>query len=329
MKNINKRFLEITKIVIFLLIVVLILNVLSPIFVPKNNNDASGIKYENARGFYGEAKESIDIISVGNSDLYSAFNPLQLWKEYGYTSYSCAEPYQNIFSAYQILKESLKYQKPKLVVLEVDELFSGTEAEDADELINNTLKNIFPIFEYHSRWKDLSLDEIKNTQKNYDTKIPSKGYIYNASIESYSGDESYMSKNRRAKITTSTKKQLDQLIRFVRENDAEVLFVWYPSVTTATSKRHDVIKEIADSYNIPFIDFNMNKYNTGFNFLTDTRDGGNHLNYSGASKMTKFMGQYLQEHYQLTDHRKDPAYDSWNQDYDQFIKENKIKNVID
>lgn len=326
MKNMNKRFCEITKIVIFLLVVVLILNVLSPIFVPKNNNDASGIKYENARGFYGEAKDSIDIISVGNSDLYSALNPLQLWKEHGFTAYSCAEPYQNIFSAYQILKESLKYQKPKLVILEVDELFSGTEAEDADEMINNTLKSVFPIFEYHKRWKDLSLDEIKNTEKNYDTKMVSKGYIYHDVIESYSGDESYMNKNRRSKITTSAKHYLDKFIRLANDNGAEVLFVWFPSVTTATSKRHDTIQKIADEYNIPFIDFNKNVYNTGFNFLTDTRDGGNHLNYSGATKMTKFIGQYLQDHYQLIDHRDDSAYDNWNQDYERFIKENKIKS---
>lgn len=320
----KKRIIEVSKIVIFLSICVFLLNMLSPIFIPKNNNDQSGIKYENARGFYGENKDSIDVLAVGNSDLYSAMNPLQLWNEHGITSYVCAEPSQNIFSAYNILNEVLSCQKPKVILLEVDELFSNSEADDMDEAINNTLKNRFPIFEYHSRWKTLTSDDIQSVAK-YDQRMQSKGYIYHNNIEKYYGKDSHMMKNRHTNITATAKLYLDKFMNLAHQNEAEVLFVWFPSATTATHKRHEVIQELANKYKIPFIDFNVDFYDTEFNWLTDTRDGGNHLNFSGATKMTRHLGHYLKNSYQLNDYRNNKDYEQWNIDYQSFIKENKIK----
>ncbi len=96
--------------------------------------------------------------------------------------------------------------------------------------------------------------------------------------------------------------------------------VWYPSATTGTIDRHKAVQKLADQYNVPFIDFNVNQYDTGFNWLTDTRDGGNHLNYNGAKKMTKYLGKYLIENYHLIDHRQDNAYNQWNLDYQSFMK---------
>ena len=58
--------------------------------------------------------------------------------------------------------------------------------------------------------------------------------------------------------------------------------------------------------------------------MTDTRDGGNHLNYSGATKMTKYIGQYLKDNYTLNDYRHDPHYEQWNKDYEMFMKKNKL-----
>lgn len=317
--------IDLSKIVIFLSICVVLLRTISPYFVPKNNNKQSGIKYENARGFYGEDPKTVDVLAIGNSDLYSAMNPLQLWKDQGYTSYVCAEPQQNIFSAYYMLKEVLTCQKPKVVILEVDELFSKSEAEDVDEAINNALKYTFPLFEYHSRWKDLKIEDFSDTGEYYNTRMKAKGYLYHDTVKPYYENYSYMNnKKKHSNITSTTKAYLKKFINLANENGAEVMFVWFPSATTATQTRHDVVQKLADSYDIPFIDFNVNQYDTEFNWLTDSRDGGNHLNYSGATKMTKYLSRYLNENYDLIDHRENPEYGQWNKDYESFIKENKI-----
>lgn len=328
--DMKQRFFEVSKIVIFLSICFVLLQCLSPMFLPKNNNADSGIKYENARGFYGERKNSIDILAFGNSDLYSAMNPLQLWKDHGMTSYVSAEPSQSIFDAYYLLKNALTCQKPQLVILEVDELFSGGEIDHLDNLINTTLKNEFPIFEYHSRWKTMDSNEIIDTSTHYDTVMDAKGYIFHRNVKKNKDGFSYMkNKNKNSMITNTTQTYLKKFIDLAHENGAEVMFMWVPSATTATATRHISIDKLAKKLDIPFIDFNTNQFDTDFNWNTDTRDGGNHLNYNGATKMTKYLGKYLSENYQLNDYRNDEAYSDWNDCYDRFMKENNLKENED
>ena len=54
---------------------------------------------------------------------------------------------------------------------------------------------------------------------------------------------------------------------------------------------------------------------------TDSRDGGDHLNYYGAMKVSSYMSGYLADHYDLPDHRGDSAYSAWDAAYDQYQKE--------
>ena len=116
-------------------------------------------------------------------------NPLELWNSHGYTSYVCAEPSQNIFSAYYLLKDIFTCQKPKLVILEVDQLFTRNEADDIDDAFNNILKNKFPLFEYHSRWKNLKTEDFTN-KVSYISRVESKGYI---GLVSFCNDRNYRS----------------------------------------------------------------------------------------------------------------------------------------
>ena len=53
-------------------------------------------------------------------------------------------------------------------------------------------------------------------------------------------------------------------------------------------------------------------------FQTDCFDGNSHLNRSGAGKVTAYLGDYLTSHYELPDHRNDPAYASWHEDYEEY-----------
>ena len=89
-----------------------------------------------------------------------------------------------------------------------------------------------------------------------------------------------------------------------------------PSANSWNMARHQAVADYASDRNIPFIDFNMKDMmtKTGFDWLTDSRDGGNHLNYSGAKKISTWLGNYLGSQYQLEDHRKDSRYQRWQQD---------------
>lgn len=319
--EVKKHILNITKIVVFLLIAVVSLAALSPIFKPKDNTKEAGIEYENARGFYGERKDSIDVFAVGNSDLYSAFNPLQLWKEHGNTAYVSAEPQQSTVGAYYMLKEFLTVQKPKLVILEVDELFTKSDTDDIDDLISKSLRANLPIFEYNSRWKDLSKDDFLN-ESFYKSRQETKGYIYHNEIKPYKG--SYMNKKRRKQMTYVSELYLDKFVKLARDNGADVMFTVYPSATTWTTDKHQTVQKYSNDHNIRFLDFNMMRESeTGFNWTTDTRDGGNHLNFNGATKMTAYVGKYINQNYKLNDYRGNSEFIQWDKDYDSFMR--KIK----
>lgn len=44
-----------------------------------------------------------------------------------------------------------------------------------------------------------------------------------------------------------------------------------------------------------------------------------HMNTRGAEKLTRHLGAFLMENYELQDHREEAAYQSWNEDYQKYL----------
>ena len=150
----------------FFLILILLLFGCSYVVTPKNNQKAFGMDMVSANGILGEKKNTIDVLFVGDSESYCTFSPMQIWKQYGFTSYVCGTPLQPLYDATRFVKLTFETQKPKVVVLETNAIFRD-----------------------HDRWKNLSVndfgsaisytwtDDYKGYQ--YDTKIvPSKNIDY-------------------------------------------------------------------------------------------------------------------------------------------------------
>ena len=49
----------------------------------------------------------------------------------------------------------------------------------------------------------------------------------------------------------------------------------------------------------------------GLDWTHDTADGGDHLNIYGAEKVSKYIGNYLNDNYDIPDRRDDSDYKSW------------------
>ena len=58
----------------------------------------------------------------------------------------------------------------------------------------------------------------------------------------------------------------------------------------------------------------------GIDWTQDTYDKGDHLNYSGAEKVTNFLGAYLDKRYDLPDHRGDKEYASWEKSVEKYLQ---------
>ena len=85
-----KQFLKHTARVLgFALGLIVILIAVSFVMTPKDNTERAGMLSERAYGFLAEPENSLDALFFGDSEGYRAFIPLQMWDEYGITSYVC------------------------------------------------------------------------------------------------------------------------------------------------------------------------------------------------------------------------------------------------
>ena len=111
---------RIIKCIIFIAIFLIILEILSKIFIPKNNTLEAGLgkRKLTASGIYTEPENTIDVLVLGDSESYTSYIPLELWNQYGFTSYVCGTPAQRLSVSLSYIKDALKTQKPKIVLLE-------------------------------------------------------------------------------------------------------------------------------------------------------------------------------------------------------------------
>ena len=73
-----------------------------------------------------------------------------------------------------------------------------------------------------------------------------------------------------------------------------------------------------------FIDCNLHLDEMNFDWMHDTPDCGDHLNVFGAEKVSRYLGKYLKDNYNIPDRRKDGDYASWfdaSQKYHQNIED--------
>lgn len=329
------------------------------------------------RGFFDEEKDSIEAIFAGTSHMTYSVSPVELYEEYGFTSYNLASARQPLAVARYALQTALKTQDPKVFVLDVSSLFTdfydgagfkyiteqvplsaeklqllqemSTLSDDEDDMVSG----LFPMINYHSRWKEL--DENDFTYMRDNKHFFMKGYYLNSRcIPSYI-DVTYMNYETQEmlqdneKVTYTWKNQqfckekeddelyvaevpdynlqlLLDIVDICKKNDVKLLLVKIPDVNSPaayesawTQERSAAVKEIVDEYQLDFFDL-LYDVDCGIDWTTDSTDGGGHLNFLGVEKVTDILGQYLVENYKL----EQKEYTAWNEDAKLY---DDLKNV--
>ena len=298
----------------FLLAVLVILLAISPIFLPKTNKD---LRDKSANGILAEPANSLDVIIVGDSESYSTFIPLQLWHDYGITSYVCGTPKQTLAYSEDFLRKAFKSQKPKLVVLETNAIFRKSNLS-SDILIK--ADETFSIYRYHDRWKKLTLADFSlNATTSCDYIENDKGYRI-TSVVNAANTKNYMKPTEeKEEIPLKNRTYLENIKKLCEENCAEFMLVSTPSVKCWNCKRHNAVSDYSEQYGIEYLDMNMFCKDIAIDWKHDTKDKGDHLNYTGAKKSTAYFGKYIHAKNMLADHRTDESYADWNKAYDNFL----------
>lgn len=342
----KRRLFIFIRLVVFFTIFFVILNVLSIIFTPKWKNGAhvNNSQAYTIRGFYELPKNSIDVLFLGNSSIYKSISPMQIYEDTGIVSYNYSISSARVYMFYYLLKDSLKYQSPKVVVVDPLTFFyqnKSTEPEKRKsfdylklgktklEMINDPvfendtfedkMSLIFPILRYHDRWSDLHLNDLNTVFLNYYSV--SKGYIISDKIYPNEKGFDYMKKTKvNSKMKDYVFEYFVKLVNLCKENNIELVIAGIPDTRVWSYSNNEAIKEICEEYDVKYLDFN--KEEVGIDWNTDTEDGGMHFNLLGAEKITKYMTKYLTDNYEFKDQRNNKDYSRWNED---LVKFNKVK----
>lgn len=317
----------IKKNAVFLLVLIGVLLALSQtaVRIVKEDGDLLLEGNKSIAGIQGEPEDSIDVLVLGDSESYTTVSPMDLWKEHGFTSYVCGKPGQRIEESYYTLKTAFKTQKPKLVLMETNVIYRYKGKKGSlQTLLREARSFYFPIFRFHDFWKPL-LTGNKYQQKWY------KGFGIRDGVKPYVGG-SYMDRTKeKKKIEEWNLFYMDQIIRMCEKNGAQLVLYSGPSPVNYNYRKHNGLAEFAEQRGLEYIDLNMKLLDLGIDWKTDTSDKGDHLNISGAKKVTRYMGDYLMRNYRLEDRRGNQSYKRWNEEADRYEKETqkslkKIRN---
>ncbi|MDD6726821.1 MAG: hypothetical protein PUE16_05725, partial [Lactimicrobium massiliense] len=195
-------------------------------------------------------EDSLDVLIIGDSEAYSSFSPLQIYHDTGITSYVAAQPLQNISEMKHMLTVALSTQHPKVVILETDVFYRNIGSiSDMEDILEESLNTIFPVFQYHNLWKMLGASE-------YTKSTSWKGYYLNSTVNACTQLQTYMSPtDQQYKITWLNQLILEQIKQEVEDAGSQLVLVSAPTPVNFSMGMHNYLKQLAEDWDITYIDF--------------------------------------------------------------------------
>lgn len=310
---------------LFFLLLIVIFWTVSQLFNPARWGQEGKVNDRNKSfaDIQAEKKNTIDVLVLGDSESYTSISPMLLWEEKGISSYICGQTGQRMPEAYYMLKTAEKTQNPKVVILETNMLFRSQRfIKDTRTCLSETVRYYFPMFRYHNLWK-LPLKEEEAKEDVY------KGFFVRDRVRSYKGGEYMKETDGKEEISSHARLCLDAIQKLCEEKGMSLILVSAPSPKNYNYERHNALSALAKEKDIPYLDLNLENETLDINWKTDSVDRGDHLNLSGAHKVTEYVGNYLGEHYELADHRGEAKYRDWDTMAKSYGKkaEKKIKKI--
>ena len=388
LQSLDPRICKLMRAICFCLLFVILFVFLSGAFIPRTGTTEDGMESRISKAYRGEPRDSIDTVFIGNSDIYRAISPVDLFHQTGITSAIAGRPNKQLSEVPGDIRDILRYQNPKTIVLETDCMFSGTnpgfkkgispleaeadkvdvagqapsKATDADvaaqapskatnadvagqapsKATNAPQQNIFakckallqegdsaflaalnykfPLVKYHDNWKHLKLTTFLQPRGKY--HFSNKGMAYANTVKAYPFGNEYMqlSGGKHAMLSEEKLDQFQKIYDLCDRNGIRLVLLTVPSANTWNKGKSDTVKQLAKKYDLTYYDYNR-QLPAGFDWATDSKDGGNHLNYAGASAVTKDLAKKLTDDLtmnptSLTKEQKQ----QWRKDYEHFHK---------
>lgn len=327
----KRRIFRLIRVVCLILAVLLTVGLLQEYVFCHADHNRQRIK-----GFYEEDKNSLDIVYLGASEVYSDIAPGHAYEKNGVTSYLFATQANSILNYKSQLKNILSRQDPDLIVIELNGAVYGDEEEVTKEpnLRNyadnvpldltkaewimenggkNTAEYLFPFIKYHGVWSDTK-NKREQVYKKTIIQDQQRGYNY---LKGVLNETNIFRNTQRSMneslpksagvtepLTQIEEKGLRELLQFCKDEKLDnVVFARFPHIvvrrTFSRFARSNTVGEIVKEYGFDYLNFERD---IALTKLDENKDFYNldHLNVYGQQKFTDFLTDYLIKHYGVT-----------------------------
>ena len=282
-------------------------------------------------GYYLEDKDSLDVVLLGSSEMYSGVIPAKLYEDYGITSYPYATSSSTAGAMATQTKEIKRTQNPQLIVIEINAFLYGTANETKESSLRGYIDNVpmnvnkfdyirtviepddraeyfFPIVKYHGVWNDYPkplnrcLTMMHQEMRGY-TYL--RGFKTNANIFKLT-DKSLSANlpgdNKTLALDKRYEPKLKEFLQYLKDEKIEnVLFMRMPHLVTKQTynrfKRGNEAGRMIQEAGFDFI--NLERDEEMMSLPADYYYNLDHLNINGAEKLTSKVGNNLTEKYHV------------------------------
>ena len=279
--------------------------------------------------YYKYPEGTFDAAFLGASLVMYGIYPMELYEEYGIAAYNLSTGNQSLEASYYLAKEVIEKDHPSLIVLDCSRALDDEESMEPQyihyltdtmpylnrnriEMIRelsaegeDTKPLLFPLIAFHSRWQELTFE---------DALPQTKGMVYGAKV---TGRVEVSQPFKAAMITphvlTDTSRlYIEKTIELCRDNDTQILLLTMPVI--GRNKFFDQhgfnlrasaaaeVAQLAEENGVLHANYLGQVEELGMDLQTDAYDG-EHLNRWGARKMTRVLGQYIRDHFEIPDRR--------------------------
>lgn len=314
---------HILKITLFSIVFIILLSYISNILRFRYSEGITPLE-----DLYSYPKNTIDVLLVGASCISVDLNSAIMWKDYGIASYALWGECQSMWNSYFYIKEALKTQTPKVVVLEAYHLTQYEEYELYVPQIKNTIGLKFSL----DKIMNIIASVPKGSRMDILLGFPTYHYNYKAfkipvrkpdliNKHTLPCEKTKVTKLKNIDVKENdtmllSEKQIIYFMRIVellKEKNIPLVLVIFPlGYDKHERMMFNNIAKIASENNIPLLDFNLMYDEIGFDNSTDFYDK-KHTNYSGMLKVNGYLEKYLKKNYNIPDRRNDTnlIYKTW------------------
>lgn len=292
----------------------------------------------NIGGYYEMKRDSLDAVIVGASGTFTSFAPMDAYIDNGYTSYVFATNVMAANSMKYMLREVMKTQSPKVLIIDTMPFGTKHTFEYADYVIRYNIDGLKYSINRFNLIRDKVTDEDKlpyyldivkyhGNRFNWsnfwaEKHLVSKGYQnmdYGVVNEPKYTKESIPLDPLLDGLLTEL---LDECDRIHIEYGAEICFTCFPYADMSEVNEYyyeniNYVEEQVLKYGFDFIDCEDFRDEFALDNHEDYWDPG-HFNIYGAEKITRLFGKLIDEKYDLPDHRGDLNYYEWENDLQQW-----------